>query len=238
MKYTKRLLLVILTVLPVCASAQHGVEFEVGQSRLEPFYNGNATALQWIYDEVQRVQINPSATLESVELIGWTSPEGSYESNLELAQRRSEAVKDFVVYVLGIPFDRVTVKNGGEYWQLLDAMVEESDIEERDRILSIIRGTENPDTCESLLNKLPQPSRDQVQSLYADLRCVECQVYYVSDETTSVEGAVLMEVEEPVRPLLNSEPRPVERPAIPRVSVPEDGYMNRSVRAIVPSQRR
>jgi tetratricopeptide (TPR) repeat protein len=86
-------------------------------------------------------------------ITGFASPEGNIQMNNQLSRGRAEALRNFLSMRSGIPPRLYRIGNGGEDWDGLARMVQNSYIEPKGAILSIIRtymGEERKDRLKAL----------------------------------------------------------------------------------------
>lgn len=146
------LLLLSLLLLPVAASAQADntittadtvgvkVYFRQGYSRLQPAFRGNGIRLDEFMRRVSEMYSDSTARLNSIDIVAYASPEGSFTLNRKLARKRAENIS---AYLRGnMPFlsgSLFNVQPKGIDWNGLAAMVEASDMRYRSEVLNILR---------------------------------------------------------------------------------------------------
>ena len=146
------LLLLSLLLLPVAASAQADntittadtvgvkVYFRQGYSRLQPAFRGNGIRLDEFMRRVSEMHADSTARLNSIDIVAYASPEGSFTLNRKLARKRAENIS---AYLRGnMPFlsgSLFNVQPKGIDWNGLAAMVEASDMRYRSEVLNILR---------------------------------------------------------------------------------------------------
>ena len=146
------LLLLSLLLLPVAASAQADntittadtvgvkVYFRQGYSRLQPAFRENGIRLDEFMRRVSEMHADSTARLNSIDIVAYASPEGSFTLNRKLARKRAENIS---AYLRGnMPFlsgSLFNVQPKGIDWNGLAAMVEASDMRYRSEVLNILR---------------------------------------------------------------------------------------------------
>lgn len=151
-RFALRLLLVAMLLLPVAASAQSDntittadtvgvkVYFRQGYSRLQPAFRGNGIRLDEFMRRVSEMHADSTARLNSIDIVAYASPEGSFTLNRKLARKRAENIS---AYLRGnMPFlsgSLFNVQPKGIDWNGLAAMVEASDMRYRSEVLNILR---------------------------------------------------------------------------------------------------
>lgn len=150
--FALQLLLVALLLLPAAASAQAdntittadtvGVKiyFRQGYSSLQPAFRENSVRLDEFMRRVSEMHADSTARLNSIDIVAYASPEGSFTLNRKLARKRAENIS---TYLRGnMPFlsgSLFNVQPKGIDWNGLAAMVEASDMRYRSEVLNILR---------------------------------------------------------------------------------------------------
>ena len=151
-RFALPLLLVSLLLLPVAASAQADntittadtvgvkVYFRQGYSTLQPAFRENGIRLDEFMRRVSEMHADSTARLNSIDIVAYASPEGSFTLNRKLARKRAENIS---TYLRGnMPFlsgSLFNVQPKGIDWDGLAAMVEASDMRYRSEVLNILR---------------------------------------------------------------------------------------------------
>jgi len=115
------------------------VRFAVNSSRLNLFAFNNGRTLN---DIIAALRTSEGALPGRIEITGYASPEGQEAANYALAQNRALAVRNYILdnvrYLRPANFDII---NGGENWEGLYKLVEESSMPGRWQVLDIIEST-------------------------------------------------------------------------------------------------
>lgn len=151
-RFALPLLLLSLLLLPVAASAQTDntittadtvgvkVYFRQGYSSLQPAFRENGIRLDEFMRRVSEMHADSTARLNSIDIVAYASPEGSFTLNRKLARKRAENIS---AYLRGnMPFlsgSLFNVQPKGIDWNGLAAMVEASDMRYRSEVLNILR---------------------------------------------------------------------------------------------------
>lgn len=114
------------------------VNFPVNRTEIYPNYMNNPIELRKITASIDSVRDNPDATIDTIALTGYASPEGPYANNVRLAKGRTEAVRDYVSKLYDIPASVYVTNSVPEDWEGLRKAVEQSALENRDAILKFI----------------------------------------------------------------------------------------------------
>ena len=151
-RFAMPLLLLSLLLLPVAASAQSDntittadtvgvkVYFRQGYSTLQPAFRENGIRLDEFMRRVSEMHADSTARLNSIDIVAYASPEGSFTLNRKLARKRAENISAYLrenmPFLSGSLFN---VQPKGIDWNGLAAMVEASDMRYRSEVLNILR---------------------------------------------------------------------------------------------------
>lgn len=119
--------------------------YGTGKSDVVPSLGDNRSEIKRLQDMVERVKANNDFTLTGFRINGYASPEGSFRSNMSLSERRSKALAEHFRRTNGWKSDLFKTTWSGEDWEGLAKAVEASSLENKDKVLSIIRDEKDPD---------------------------------------------------------------------------------------------
>lgn len=170
------------------------LDFAVGRADIVPSFKGNVGELEKIYAMIRKVRANSDATITGMIITGFASPEGTYQSNLSLSQRRAASLKDQIQKVTGLTGSFYTVEGKGEDWAMLDTLVSQSGMADKYTILEIVRGTDIFDGRERKLMELSagNPYREMKANLFPQLRRTEYELHYTVLPFTVEKGKEMM----------------------------------------------
>lgn len=120
------------------ASRGVSVRFPVDRIELDPDFSSNKQNLQQIIEAVNLVRNDPRTQVEQISITGYASPEGSVKRNQYLSEKRALALKEYIQQMLNISDEQFKLTAGGEDWQGLKQLVEESDMRYKQEVLDII----------------------------------------------------------------------------------------------------
>lgn len=148
------------------------VHFPVGKSLLREDFRQNAATLNKIVDMMRRIKADSTSSVVKVVIVGLASPEGSVALNNRLAGNRAKALRDYVAARVDMPESVYEVVNGGEAWADLRDVISESQLPEREEMLSIIDNTPDATLRERKLMALKggRPFAYLKQAVFADQR--------------------------------------------------------------------
>ncbi len=136
------------------------IEFEVGRTKINQNIASNRESINSIQSILRDIQLNPDATLDSISMVGYASPDGTYETNLKLANLRTAELLNVVTSAID-PYilERIKLKSRGEVerWSSVVKLAE----------------TENPPLAEKLQTILDKTNDAYASTQSAVLRMPE-----------------------------------------------------------------
>ncbi len=180
----------------------------------------NNSAVRDAAFELMDILRDKDTRLLSVYVCGSASPDGLWQDNVNLSRARTSATAEYLHHVTGIPLNMIHQKSLNEDWDRLYEMVEASDINHRDEVLTIIR-TMDWGARKTALQKLDggRVWRVLLDDFFPQLRCVRIgfyclwepdKPYMTCPETKRIEAPEEPECEV-VEEVVNPEPKVVSR---------------------------
>lgn len=145
MQFFRPLIICILLFLGQLAYSQESrreirIDFRVNSATIESDFRNNAHQIEQIVQMYNHLQSDSLIKITSVNFCGTSSPEGSYQLNQQLARRRLEALESAVRKQISIPEELITRDDEYIPWDFLTEQIQNSNISNKDKILSILRG--------------------------------------------------------------------------------------------------
>lgn len=159
------------------------IDFPVDQTVIYPDYRRNAVELDKIRATIDTVRNDRDATIDTVWLKGFASPESPYQHNTELAIGRTAALKRYIMNMYH--FDNVAMLTDyePEDWEGLRRYVEDSNLEHRTEILELIDADIEPDRKEWMIkSRYSDDYKFMLTTYYPALRHTDYRVSYVIRE--------------------------------------------------------
>lgn len=143
-------MLVYVKPAPEAVKARHldgsaYLDFPVNQTAIHPDYRNNPAELKKIQQTVEAVKNDPYATITSLSIKGYASPEGAYKGNAYLAENRAKALLNYVKDRYDLSGVELSVDFEPEDWEGLEAAVEKGNLPDKEELLAIIRADEPAD---------------------------------------------------------------------------------------------
>lgn len=180
------------------------IDFPVNKTVIYPEYRRNAVELGKIEATIDSVRNDGDASIMSVWLKGYASPESSYAHNRDLAIGRTESLKEHIRKSYRFADDIIVTEYEPEDWKGLRRYVESSSINHRAEILEIIDSNLEPDDKEAKIKRTyPTEYRFLLQHCYPALRHTDYRIDYNIRSYSDVEDIKRIMVERPQNLSLN-----------------------------------
>lgn len=165
------------------------VNFMVNKTDIVPTYMNNTVELRKILNSIDSVKFNRDATVDTIRLTGYASPEGPYANNVRLAQGRTEAVKRYVMNLYDFPSRVYFTNSVPEDWQGLREYIAASAISEKERMLYFIDDPYIPvETRNDIFAQMfPEQYAYLLKNEYPWLRHTDYYIHYIVKQYTTVE---------------------------------------------------
>lgn len=159
------------------------VLFCPGSSILSSDYQNNGKNLDLLVSIIDEINRSSDSRITDILIIGYASPEGRYRLNLDFAEKRAVALRDYLVQETDMPVESFKVINGGIDWQGLYQLVNESDMVEKEEILKIIApsviGEEQVRNDKLIHLRDGVPYRYMLKNFFPQLRSSTCvRIFY------------------------------------------------------------
>lgn len=156
------------------------LDFPVNKTTIYPDYRRNPSELAKIRATIDTVRHDPDATIASISIKGFASPEGTWRLNTRLAKGRTEALKRYVIDRYNFSDTLFTTAYEPENWEGLRAYVLQTGLRDKQQIVDLIDSPLEPDPKEARLKREhPESYRMLLDECYPGLRRSDYVVTYV-----------------------------------------------------------
>lgn len=166
--------------------------FEVGKHHLLPELGDNDRELAQMRRSVELVRNDNRIEIKKISLIGYASPEGRWDSNATLSQKRSQVVADYLRNSYKLPARLIAVSSVAEDWDGLAQLVAADPFlsTQKEVLLRIIGSNAAPDQKENRMMALQNgvPYAHMLATLYPRLRKTTFRIDYAV-KTLSTDGS-------------------------------------------------
>lgn len=164
------------------------IDFAVNKTAINPNYRRNLNELAKITGTIDSVKNDTDITVTALEIKGYASPEGSYDSNARLAEGRTESLKAYVQNLYDFAPDFIVSSYEPEDWCGFKAYVQASELANKDSILALIDSNREPDNKEWMIASLYAGDYNMIyKECYPALRRSDYRIEYTIRSYTDVE---------------------------------------------------
>ena len=159
--------------------ADYSIRYQINLATLNAALNGNPQELDGLNAFVDNLMRDTLMHVKSVEITGYSSPDGPRAFNETLARNRARDFKSYVdkKYGFSKKYD-VTLNSVAEDWETCRALVAQSSMPDRQAVLNIIDGKQSSDQKELALKKMPAAWSYLKKNVLPKLRRVELTIGY------------------------------------------------------------
>ena len=157
------------------------LDFLVNQTTINPTYKQNEQELFKIKNSIELVKNDKNTSITDIEIVGYASPEGSYQNNARLAQGRAEALKNYVISLYNLDNKLINVSSVPEDWAGLKEYVLNNPLENKEEVLSIINSNISEDEKDLRIKNLGNGSTYAflLKNVYPSLRHSDYTINYL-----------------------------------------------------------
>ncbi len=122
-------------------------------------------------ERIQSANADNRQEIEEINIQSYASPDGTYEFNSKLAQKREDVTKNYMDGQLkGVSFGSLTADFTPEDWEGFRRLVSESNIQDKDLILSVLSMYKDPEQREREIHNLSSVFDQLAEEILPQLR--------------------------------------------------------------------
>lgn len=129
------------------------VRYTSNSSKLDPQYLNNAQSIEEMMNIIGEILADSTTTLEAVQFVGYTSPEGYEDKNTLQGLNRAIALRDHIRKHHQLPDSIFEVAGGGRNWNIIYKDIEEIGIPGANELISVLRNEPDFGTREKILKQ-------------------------------------------------------------------------------------
>ena len=156
------------------------LNFKVNQSALLADYMNNPVELAKIYSSIDSIREDNNYRIARIEIVGYSSPEGSYAANARLSEQRAKALEQNLKHAYQLDDSMIDCRSVPENWEGLAAWLREYRPSYMQKVLDIIGQTPEPDARDAKIKAIDGGKiyNALLQEAYPKLRLAEYTVSY------------------------------------------------------------
>ena len=157
----------------------YSIRYQINLASLSAALDGNSRELDGLNAFVDNLMRDTLMHVKSVEITGYSSPDGPRAFNETLARNRARDFKSYVDknYGFSKKYD-VTLNSVAEDWEMCRALVARSSVPDKQAVLGILDGKQSSDAKELALKKIPAAWEYMIKNILPPLRRVELTINY------------------------------------------------------------
>lgn len=156
------------------------LNFKVNQSALLADYMNNPAELAKIYSSIDSIRGDDNYRITRIKIVGYSSPEGSYDANARLSERRAKALEQNLKHAYKLDDNMIECSSVPENWEGLAAWLREYRPSYMQKVLDIIGQTPEPDARDAKMKAIDGGKiyNALLGEVYPKLRLAEYTVSY------------------------------------------------------------
>ena len=156
------------------------LNFKVNQSALLADYMNNPVELAKIYSSIDSIRGDDNYRIDRIKMVGYSSPEGSYDANARLSEQRAKALEQNLKHAYKLDDSMMECRSVPENWEGLAAWLREYRPSYMQKVLDIIGQTPEPDARDAKIKAIDGGKiyNALLREVYPKLRLVEYTVSY------------------------------------------------------------
>lgn len=169
-------------------SGQAFIDFHVNKTEIDPGYRNNTAELRKIMATIDVVRDNPDATIDTITIKGFASPEGSYARNVVLARDRSAELTKYIRRQHDFSKTVFFTDYEPEDWAGFRDSMQVSFLPNRDAIMELIDSDMAPDAKDhAIRTRFPNDYKYIKEVIYPALRHSDYTVRYTVRTYTDID---------------------------------------------------
>lgn len=170
------------------------VRFVTNSSKLDPVYLDNASNIEELMGIIDSVLADSSTHIESVQIAGYTSPDGTAGAagRATLGEARAIALRNHIRKHHKLPEEVFEVADGGTDWETVYSNIMSIDKGNADSLVIALRQERDPRSREAALKSYRNGTlyRELTEKIFPGMRMACCTGIYYSKETDSTAMAL------------------------------------------------
>lgn len=165
------------------------VRYITNSSKLDPEYLQNANSIEEIMEIIDDVLADSTTTIEAVQFVGYTSPDGSEAANKGLGHARAKALRDHVKKHHQLPDSIFEIADGGKNWEMVYNDIRVMKVADSEKLIAMLKAEKSPQAREAMLKRYGGGTlyRELLERMFPAHRIACCTgIYYQNkpDSTT------------------------------------------------------
>lgn len=168
------------------------VRYRTNSPLLDINYMNNSQSVQDLMSIINQIIADSTTTIEAVQLVGYTSPDGNEQSNSELGYKRAMALRDHIRKHHHLPDSVFEIADGGRDWQLIYKDIAMLDIPGGDSLIAQLKKEPSNTKREMILHNYDNGElfRELSRTAFAKQRAASVNAIYYHNQSDSIAMAI------------------------------------------------
>ena len=168
------------------------VRYVTNSSKLNPEYLQNAQNIDELMSIIKDVIADSTTTLEAIQFVGYTSPDGSERQTADLGRRRAIALRDHIKKQHNLPDSIFEIADGGNNWNMIYADIRELGTPGGESLIASLKSEPDARTRERMLKKYQGGTlyRELTERMFPAHRMACCTGIYYHNKPDSIAIAI------------------------------------------------
>ena len=129
------------------------VRYSTKSGKLNPEYLQNAQNIEELVSIIDDILADSTTTLEAIQIVGYTSPDGSEHGIAGLGRKRATAMRNHISKHHNIPDSLFEIADGGNNWRLVYADIRDIGISDSDSLIGCLKAEPDLKKREMILKR-------------------------------------------------------------------------------------
>ncbi len=168
------------------------VRYRTNSQLLDLNYMQNAKTINDMMNIIDRILADSSTTVESVQIVGFTSPETAEQNSTQLGYQRAVALRNHIRSHHNLPDSIFEISDGGKNWALIYQDIKQLDIPQADKLIANLKSEPSATKREIMLRSYDGGSlyKELARASFAKHRGAAINAIYYNNKTDSAALAI------------------------------------------------
>jgi hypothetical protein len=164
------------------------VRYVTNSSKLNPEYLQNANSIEELMSIINDVLSDSTTSIEAIQLVGYTSPDGTETANKGLGYARAKAMREHIKKHHHLPDSIFEIADGGKNWEMIYNDIRAMKVANGDELISMLKAEKSSQKREVMLKKYDGGMlyRELLERMFPAHRIACCTGIYYDNKPDSV----------------------------------------------------
>ena len=168
------------------------VRYATNSSKLNPEYLQNAKSIEELMNIIDDVLADSTTTIEAIQIVGYTSPDGMEAADKGLGYARAKAMREHIRKHHHMPDSIFEIADGGKNWEMIYNDIRAMKIADGNELISMLKAETSPQKRETMLKKYNGGMlyRELLERMFPAHRIACCTGIYYENKPDSIAHAI------------------------------------------------